>query len=312
MIGRQASTGQPIGIAIRDERITGNSRAISGREVLRHSGMVRWMAARLLDARDPNRYLPPDYRSAANRLSHGRADAKGPQRCRLRQRHGRHDRAGPAGPPALAAHALRGWIRRCWRSGTVGETGRARFGPLRGRRSVAAAGAIRIPDHALAASDPGVRDHVGWRLRREEARALCAQASFIASGRRTTMNTSALTPRRQLLVRHAGPPGPVDPPTPAPTPRRSPARTSRRCLRPVGGRPARLISRPFGELRRAREAFFRDLQGSPSTFPPRPDFRPPLAVWSRRLHLHVEALTGRALESWSITPMLDLRTPEKD
>ena len=42
-------------IEVRGERITGDAGAVTGREVLRRSGVVRWMAKRIRDARDGRR-----------------------------------------------------------------------------------------------------------------------------------------------------------------------------------------------------------------------------------------------------------------
>ena len=42
-------------IEARRERMTGDAGAVTGREVLRRSGVVRWMAKRLADARDTRR-----------------------------------------------------------------------------------------------------------------------------------------------------------------------------------------------------------------------------------------------------------------
>ena len=46
-------------IEVRSERITGDAGAVTGRDVLRRSGVVRWMAKRISDARDGRRIRHP-------------------------------------------------------------------------------------------------------------------------------------------------------------------------------------------------------------------------------------------------------------
>ena len=46
-------------IGARRERITGDAGAVTDREVLRVSGVVRWMAKRISDTRDPRRLRHP-------------------------------------------------------------------------------------------------------------------------------------------------------------------------------------------------------------------------------------------------------------
>ena len=53
------SFNKSVRIEARNERITGDSGAVSGREVLCRSRIVRWMAGRLSDARDPGRIRHP-------------------------------------------------------------------------------------------------------------------------------------------------------------------------------------------------------------------------------------------------------------
>ena len=53
------SFNKSVGVEARDERITGDSGAVSGREVLCRSRIVRWMGGRLSDARDPGRVRHP-------------------------------------------------------------------------------------------------------------------------------------------------------------------------------------------------------------------------------------------------------------
>ena len=53
------SFNRSVRVEARDERITGDSGAVSGREVLCRSRVVRWLAGRLSDARDPGRVRHP-------------------------------------------------------------------------------------------------------------------------------------------------------------------------------------------------------------------------------------------------------------
>ncbi len=52
-MGWTLNFNRSVRIEARRERITGDSGAVTGREVLRRAGVVRWMAGRLEDARDP-------------------------------------------------------------------------------------------------------------------------------------------------------------------------------------------------------------------------------------------------------------------
>ena len=58
-MGWTLSFNRSVRIEARRERITGDAGAVTGREVLRRSGVVRWMARRLADARDPGRIRHP-------------------------------------------------------------------------------------------------------------------------------------------------------------------------------------------------------------------------------------------------------------
>ena len=53
------SFNRSVRVEARDERITGDSGAVSAREVLCRSRIVRWLAGRLSDARDPGRIRHP-------------------------------------------------------------------------------------------------------------------------------------------------------------------------------------------------------------------------------------------------------------
>ena len=53
------SFNRSVRVEARNERITGDSGAVSGREVLCRSRIVRWLAGRLSDARDPGRVRHP-------------------------------------------------------------------------------------------------------------------------------------------------------------------------------------------------------------------------------------------------------------
>ena len=53
------SFNKSVRVEARNERITGDSGAVSGREVLCRSRIVRWLVGRLSDARDPGRVRHP-------------------------------------------------------------------------------------------------------------------------------------------------------------------------------------------------------------------------------------------------------------
>ena len=53
------SFNKSVRVETRNERITGDSGAVSGREVLCRSRIVRWLGGRLSDARDPGRVRHP-------------------------------------------------------------------------------------------------------------------------------------------------------------------------------------------------------------------------------------------------------------
>ena len=97
------SFNRSVRVEARNERITGDSGAVSGREVLCRSRIVRWLAGRLSDARDPGRVRHPLaslLRTAMLLVAQGRraAGPQGPQRRgRVRRRPGlpaRRERPG--------------------------------------------------------------------------------------------------------------------------------------------------------------------------------------------------------------------------
>ena len=125
-------------IEVRGERITGDAGAVTGREVLRRSGVVRWMAKRIRDARDGRRIrhtmtelLRTALLLAAQcRRDHNDAGAlRGDPALRL----GVSDRAGtaPLGRAWRRSPRCRGWCRgwgrgrtaRCFATGWRGSRG---------------------------------------------------------------------------------------------------------------------------------------------------------------------------------------------
>ena len=153
------SFNRSIRIGSRRDRITGDSGALTGRELLGRSRVVRFLAKRLPDKRDGRRIRHSQKRLARDASAAGGAGPPGAQRRHGaagrsgagagHQRPGGHGSAGQGRAPALAADAVAAG------GGVVGEGGRR--GAARG---VAAAGGVAAEgDGRVAASEDAGHRH---------------------------------------------------------------------------------------------------------------------------------------------------------
>ena len=151
------SFNRSVRIGSRRDRITGDSGALTGRELLRRSRVVRFLAKGLPDKRDGRRNPAFSEAAGADASSAGRSGPPGTQRrhgaagrsgaAAGHRRPGGHGSAGQGRAPALAADAVAAG------GGMVGEGGRR--GAARG---VAAAGGVAAEGDGRVAA-PGDAGH---------------------------------------------------------------------------------------------------------------------------------------------------------